>query len=167
MLYLGEKGPSLKNHCLLLPRELSTVGLPNGQGQRSIQIVEGLRVPFELFQAPGDQHRIAEPETRTRVSDLVTSECMYVASDQVIRRTRILRLAPDRHPPRGRGWQRSKSVPATCAGIDSIYLSMWQPSQPLAQVQATRAWRDAGFAYLLHDLQRVQPATLHVLDPLE
>ena len=32
--------------------------VPDGQGQRSIQI-DGLRVPCEWLQAPGDQHGLA------------------------------------------------------------------------------------------------------------
>ena len=47
-----------------------TTGLPDGQGQRSIQI-DGLRVPCEWLQAPGDQHGLASRSQRSARTDLV------------------------------------------------------------------------------------------------
>jgi len=62
------------------------MGLPNGQGQRSIQI-EGLRVPCELLQAPGDQHglgsrsqRCARAYIRPSVASMVAAQPLRAAS---------------------------------------------------------------------------------------
>ena len=52
------------------PLLVLSMGLPDGQGQRSIQI-DDLRVLCEWLQAPGDQHGLASRSQRSARTDLV------------------------------------------------------------------------------------------------